>query len=146
MPQKVHYQDDLFLLSVLGKSLDAGLAVEADPEYFRDRMAGDIFFLDGSIRSFHGLLAQNEHLIDRAEYLKLLERTASAFVASVERLLSGSCPMSAAYEAYAPQFRALLDGQKAVLAELDGILAADGKGEAEVDLVSQDELSELLRG
>jgi hypothetical protein len=146
MPQKTHYQDDLFFLSVLAKTLDSGLSVEADPEYFRERVAGDIFFIDSSLRSFCEMLAQNSHLIERTEYLKLLERTTRSFSASIERLLAGGYPMSEAYEAYRPQFKGILLGQKALLGELSEILRSTGQGENETDLVSSDELSELLRG
>lgn len=146
MPQKTHYQDDLFFLSVLVKSLDSGLSVEADPEYFRERIAGDIFFIDSSLRGFGEMLAQNSHLIERTEYLKLLERTIRSFVASVERLVAGECPMSAAYETYHPQLKGILQGQKDLLGELSESLKVMGSGGGETDLVSSDELSELLRG
>lgn len=146
MPQKTHYQDDLFLLSVLVKSLEAGLSVEADAEYFRDRISGDIFFLDGSIRVFHGLLAQNAQLIERAEYLKLLERTARAFASIVDRLLAGRFPRAEDYSAYSAQFRSILEAQRAIVQDLAAVLQEADGGGSETDLVSQDELSELLRG
>lgn len=146
MPQKTHYADDLFVLSTLVKGLDSSLAVEADPEYFRERIAGDIFFIDSSLRTFSELLAQNAHLIERAEYVKLLLRTAKSFIAVLERLLSGAAPESPAYAAYAPQFRANLEGQRKIEADLEALLASSLEGGAETDLVSQDELSELLRG
>jgi len=146
MPQKTHYQDDLFLLSVLTKALDSGLAVEADPEYFRDRIAGDIFFIDSSLRNFSEMLAQNSHLIERTEYLKLLERTVRAFSVIVGRLVEGEYPMSAAYESYSPQLKGILQGQKALLFELSEALKTASQGGGETDLVSSDELSELLRG
>ena len=146
MPQKTHYQDDLFLLSVLTKALDSGLAVEADPEYFRDRIAGDIFFIDSSLRNFSEMLAQNSHLIERTEYLKLLERTVRAFSVIVGRLVEGDYPMAAAYESYSPQLNGILQGQKALLFELSEALKTASQGGGETDLVSSDELSELLRG
>lgn len=146
MPQKTHYQDDLFLLSVLTKTLDSGLAVEADPEYFRDRIAGDIFFIDSSLRNFSEMLAQNSHLIERTEYLKLLERTVRAFSVIVGRLVEGDYPMAAAYESYSPQLKGILQGQKALLFELSEALKTASQGGGETDLVSSDELSELLRG
>jgi hypothetical protein len=146
MPQKTHYADDLFVLSTLVKSLESSLAVEADPEYFRERIAGDIFFIDSSIRTFSELLSQNAHLIERAEYVKLLIRSTKSFIDILQRLLAGKQPESAAYAAYAPQFRVNLEGQKKVEAELDSLFASALEGGAETDLVSQDELSELLRG
>jgi hypothetical protein len=145
MPQMIHYQDDLFFLSVLVKALDSGLSAEADPEHFRERVAGDLFFLDGSLKSFHGLLAQNALLIDRPEYLKLLERTSRALRQVLERLVDGAYPRAEGYVSYRPQFEAILKGQSAIIEELEGLLHTSLAGEAEIDLVSQDELSELLK-
>lgn len=145
MPQMIHYQDDLFFLSVLVKALDAGLSSEADPEYFRERVAGDLFFLDGSLKSFRSLLAQNALLIDRPEYLKLLQRTSRSLIQILERLIGGNYPRAGAYASYRPQFEALVKEQSALLAELDGIIESSLSGQTETDLVSQDELSELLK-
>jgi hypothetical protein len=145
MPQMIHYQDDLFFLSVLVKALDAGLSSEADPEYFRERVAGDLFFLDGSLKNFRALLAQNALLIDRPEYLKLLQRTSRSLTQVLDRLIGAAYPRAEAYASYRPQFEALIKGQSALLAELDGILESSLSGQTETDLVSQDELSELLK-
>jgi len=143
MSQMIHYQDDLFFLSVLVKALDAGLSTDADPERFRERIEGDIFFLDGSLKSFHGLLVQNTLLMERTEYLKLLQRTSRSLIQVIERILGGAYPRAEAYSTYRPQLEAVAKGQAAILAQLDGIL--DSGGENETDLVSQDELSELLK-
>jgi hypothetical protein len=145
MPQMIHYQDDLFFLSLLVKALDAGLATDADPEYFRERVAGDLFFLDGSIRTFQALLSQNAQLLERPECLKLLEGIGKTFSRVLDGLARGSYPGSAAYSPYKPQIEALLAGQRTLLAELDKLLYVTLEGEGESDLVSPDELSELLK-
>jgi len=145
MPQMIHYQDDLFFLSVLVRALDSGLSTEADPEHFRERVAGDLFFLDGSLKGFHVLLVQNSLLIERPECLKLLQRTSRSLIQVLERIMGGAYPRAESYASYRPQFEAIAKGQAAILAELDEILDASLKGEGETDHVSQDELSELLK-
>ncbi len=146
MSQKTHYQDDLFILSVLAKALDTSLSVEADPEYFQERIAGDLVFLDSTIRDFGEMLVQNSHLIERTEYVKLLERTARTFTGTVSRLLRGDYPMAGAYSEFAPQLAAIRQRQESTLVELERILKTSGEYESETDLVSSDELSELLKG
>ncbi len=145
MPQKTHYQDDLFVISTLVKALEAALAVEADAEFFRERLAGDFFFIDTSIKNFHTLLSHNEHLIDRVEYMKLLERTAVSFGRVVRRLLAGDCPRAEDYAAYHPQLEAVLESQRTLVTELEALLASAGEGNSGADVVSEDELSELLK-
>jgi len=146
MPQKTHYQDDLFFLSLLARTLEAGLSVEADPEYFRERIEGDMRFIDGNLRSFGQMLAQSSHLIDRIEYLKLLERTSRTFTACLQKLRDGAYPNAAVYGGDRDSLNGLISGQRALLSELEKALSMSGQGESETDLVSSDELSELLRG
>jgi len=145
MPQMIHYQDDLFFLSVQVKALASVLSTEADPEYFKDRVLGDIAFLDGLLRSFGSMLSKNALLIDRTEYLKLLERTVRTYSGILEKLLGKEYPRAAAYEPEASRFRECLAAQRELLSALGGELSSSLAGDAETDHVSQDELSGLLR-
>jgi hypothetical protein len=145
MSQMIHYQDDLFSLSVLVKSLDLILSTETDPEYFSGRVEGDIGFLDRSLRAFETLLEQNTLLVERAEYLKLLERTVKAFLGVLERLSGSLYPRAQAYAGDGRLLAAAAAEQKALRSRLGELLRMSLSGDAETDLVSQDELSELLR-
>jgi hypothetical protein len=145
MPQMIHYHDDLFFLSVYVKTLDAVLSTEADPEYFLDHIVGEIGFLDGAIKNFGSMLTGNTLLIDRSEYLKLLERTVRMFSLILEKLIGADYPRSDAFSQFASRFRETLLSQKQLLAELGGELSSALSGEVETDHVSQDELSGLLR-
>ena len=145
MSQMIHYQDDLFSLSVLVKSLDLILSTETDPDYFAERVGTDIVFLDRRLRAFGSLLEQNTLLIERAEYLKLLERTVKSFVGVLDRLLGSGYPRSQAFAREGQRLVEAAAEQRALLRHLGGILSSSLSGEAETDLVSQDELSELLK-
>ena len=145
MPQMIHYQDDLFSLSVLVKSLDLVLSTETDPDYFAQRVESDIGFLDESLSAFGSLLTQNALLIERADYLKLLQRTVKAFIGVLERLSGSGYPRSAAFTSEAMRLEAVAKGQRMLLTELDELLRSSLAGDNETDLVSQDEMSELLR-
>ena len=145
MPQMIHYQDDLFSLSVLVKSLDLILSTEADPEFFSARLGSDLDFLDRSLRAFGSLLEQNTLLIERAEYLKLLERTVKSFIGILDRLSGAGYPRALDYAGGAERLDSAAAEQRALLGRLDEILRSSLAGEAETDLVSQDELSELLK-
>jgi hypothetical protein len=145
MPQMIHYQDDIFFLSVLVKALDQGLSVQSDPEHFRGQVSAELSFLDESIRTYCGLLTQNSLLIERAQYLKLLERTARSFALVLEKIVGGDYPGSAAYAGQRQTLEAMLSGQHSLFADLDELLSSTVEGVAEIDLVSQDEMSELLK-
>jgi hypothetical protein len=145
MSQMIHYQDDLFSLSVLVKSLDLILSTETDPDYFAERVDADLAFLDRSLESFGGLLEQNTLLIERAEYLKLLERTVKTFLGVLGRLEGAGYPRAQAFAGDLARIAAVSADQRALLGRLGGLLDSSLAGDAETDIVSQDELSELLR-
>jgi hypothetical protein len=145
MPQMIHYQDDLFSLSVLVKSLDLVLSTETDPDFFSERVAADVDFLDRSLLAFGSLLEQNTLLIERSEYLKLLERTVKAFIGVLDRLSGSGYPRAQDFVGDGQRFAPAASGQRVLLGRLGEILRSSLAGEAETDLVSQDELSELLK-
>ncbi|MGA2544981.1 MAG: hypothetical protein ABSF43_00380 [Rectinemataceae bacterium] len=145
MPQMIHYQDDLFSLSVLVKSLDLILSTETDPDYFAERVGTDIEFLDRSLRVFGSLLEQNTLLIERAEYLKLLERTVKSFLGVLDRLSGSGYPRAQSFAGEGQRLGAAVAEQRALLRRLVEILRSSLAEDAETELVSQDELSELLK-
>jgi hypothetical protein len=145
MSQMIHYQDDLFSLSVLVKSLDLILSTETDPDFFAARVGSDLDFLDKSLESFGLLLEQNGLLIERAEYLKLLERTVKTFIGILGRLEGSGYPRAQAFAGDGERIAAISSSQHALLGRLSALLNSSLSGDAETDLVSQDELSELLR-
>jgi hypothetical protein len=145
MSQMIHYQDDLFSLSVLVRSLDLILSTETDPDYFAERVDGDIGFLDRSLMVFSSLLEQNTLLVERAEYLKLLERTVKAFIGVLDRLAGSGYPRAQSFAADSQRLGAASAEQRALLVRLNELLRSSLNGDAETDLVSQDELSELLK-
>jgi hypothetical protein len=145
MPQKIHYQDNIFFLSVLIKALDSGLSTDADPEHFRDNVIGNLEFIGSSLGLFLGFLDQNVLLIDRAEYVKLLERTSRAYTVILEKLLAGSYLVASAYSSLRPRLVELQRAQQITHSKIDDLLSSTLGAEAGSDLVSEDELSELLR-
>lgn len=145
MPQMIHYQDDIFSLSVLIKSLDLLLSTETDPDFFADRVARDVEFLNGSLESFSSLLDQNTLLIERAEYIKLLERTVKAFIGVLDRLSGSGYPRAQDFVPDPQRLASIASRQRGLLGSLGEVLRSSLVGDAETDLVSQDELSELLK-
>ena len=145
MPQKIHYRDDLFLLSTMVKTLETCFAVESDPEYYRDKVVGDVFFIDATLRSLAEILSQNSHLVARAEYLKLLERVSSDFRRTLEGLQSGESPATDDYAAIAPQISSLISGQRSISQNLRALLEESvGVYSVDTELVSGDEIEKLL--
>jgi hypothetical protein len=145
MSKMIHYQDDLFSQSVLIKSLDLILSTETDPDFFAERVESDLSFLDASLKSFASILEQNTLLIERPEYLKLLERNVKSFIGVLARLEGSGYPRAQDFAGENSPIPRIAADQRDLLNSLNGLLRSSLSGEAETDLVSQDELSELLK-
>ena len=63
----------------------------------------------------------------------------------LERLSGSGYPRSAAFTSEGMRLEAVAKGQRMLLTELDELLRSSLAGDNETDLVSQDEMSELLR-
>jgi hypothetical protein len=144
MPQMIHYQDDLYYLNVLIKALHSGLSAELDPEFFQGRLAEDINFIGEAIIHFDELLAGNALLIDRAELLKSMERTARSFLSVIDRLSRHKYSRPDIVEDPSGRLLFLADRMKAIIAGLNSTLDSALAAQTGAELVSEDELSGLL--
>ena len=59
MSVKVHYEDNLFFLHSILRTLESGLRLDIDPEYFKDKILEDIFFIDASLMRTFSALKEN---------------------------------------------------------------------------------------
>lgn len=73
MAQKIHYQDDLFFLTLTIKTLRDGLNLDIDAHLFLEKTVQDLVFIGTALDSLFSSLRDNERLIDRQEYLRELE-------------------------------------------------------------------------
>jgi len=145
MSQMIHYRDDMFLLSVGVKALESALSVEADPEFWLDKIVGDIIFVDATARKMAGILARNLHLVDRESYLRLLERIAIDLSDTLEGLREGDSPMIAALAPHMQRISSIAAGLRDLAQDLGESLAGRDEGDgADAAIVSGDEIERLL--
>ncbi len=145
MSMKVHYEDNLFYLTTLIKSLKTGLTLDIDPEYFIDKIIEDILFVDSSlVKSFNSLKA-NPHLIKRKEYLRALLRTKKVFIDLLEETVSGRLAFSPNLEPFFPKFRISLSEHIRDSSEIHALLDEQpATEEPENDIISPTEYQFLL--
>lgn len=146
MPQRIHYQDDIFYLSLIARTTAEGFSVDVDPELFLQKLRDDILFVEQRLSAMFEMLSSNDRLLDRLEYLKLLEGVILPFSSGLEKLRSGALPLSCAVESAGLSLDACIDRLGELKKVLDEELrSGSGTRDLEMDVVSQDELSELLK-
>ena len=145
MSQMIHYRDDLFLLSLRVKSLEAAVLLDADPEFWKEILVRDVHFIDQTSRAIADILARNHHLVDRESYLRLLERLALDFSRALERLERASTPLAQSLESQRAQLNNIASLHRELAQDLAENLADDDSiKDIDSSIVSGDELAKLL--
>jgi hypothetical protein len=96
MTRKINYEDDLFALSLVVRSLRDIARLEVDADLFADRVAEDASFVDdASLRILAGLKA-SPFLVHRTDYLRSLQKLLRSLAGLLEELAGGRSPVAAA--------------------------------------------------
>jgi hypothetical protein len=141
----IHYRDDLFLLSLHTKSLEAAFSLDADPEFWKEQVLKEIIFVDETIRAVADLLAKNHHLVDREDYLRLLERLSLDFARALDRFKSGSSLLSRSLADEGPRIHNITLGHQELAKNLALSLSENESAEnIDGSIVSDDEIAKLL--
>ena len=80
MRNTIHYEEDLFFLTLLMKTLREGLQLPVDAEYFQEKFLTDIAFAGDTLDKLFQTLKENTNLIRRSEYLYNLVKAEDAYV------------------------------------------------------------------
>lgn len=147
MPHVIHYFDDLFLIDGMARLLLDLSRLEPDADVLGDSVLVLLRAADSSFRKIKDLVSANAHLVERAEYLRLMARTAASLSEALSALLRPDSSMYPALKSSSDELDRMLKSHRSSADALrDELHVALNDGASAGDLVSGDELSELLRG
>ncbi len=145
--QKIRIQDNLWYVRRLVSLVSDAVKIQPDAEFFAPRVLDDAVFAESALRRIKELLEASTRLMDRAEYLVLLSRSARSLAEAVSDLASGDGELCQGVADRKAQMDSLTRGLKGLASEIRDLASeAMNEGTADGDVVSGDELSELLRG
>jgi hypothetical protein len=144
MTARVNYDDNIFFVQTMIKTLRSGLALDIDPELFKDKALEDIFFIDSTLMKILSQLRENPNLIRRSEYLKSLLRAENAFLDFLGDILASERPLAESLSPYSHKVRACRSSHQSTLSDVQNMLHRPEQGSPEEDVVSQEELGFLL--
>jgi hypothetical protein len=145
MNARVNYDDNIFFVQTMIKTLRSALALDIDPELFKDKALEDIFFVDSVLMKIFSQLRDNPNLIRRTEYLKALLRAENAFGDFLTDAISAERPLAEALSPFSHKLRACRSSHQTTLSEVQTMLRGPEKPSPEEDVVSQEELGFLLQ-
>lgn len=144
MPQHVNYADDLYYVHTMVKSLKSGMNLELDPGVFRDKITEDILFIDSVFSRLLTSLKQNDRLIKRQEYLRMLLRALRNYEEFLGNTIDGSLPFSKHLSSLRDKFTAVREHVQEISGEIRDILREESSREDTSSIISAEEYEFLL--
>jgi len=144
MATRTNYDDNIFYIQTIIKTLKSAVTLDVDGEYFRDKVVEDIFFVDGILLRILTSLRDNPHLIHRVDYLRSLLRAKTAFVEFLDDLIEAKTGLSTELTAYMAKLKNCRTSNRKDIAEIHTLLSNGDSVEPAEDLVSQEEFRFLL--
>ena len=145
MATKVNYDDNLFHLISLTKTLRNGLQLELDADYFRDKVVEDILFIDRALQQIYEALSVNTYLINRKAHLRELMRAKRAFADMLEEITSRSGVFAQQLAPFDEKIGKAREQHLQDISEIQSMIEVGKKEQLTEDIVSQDEYQFLFR-
>lgn len=146
MKSKIHYEDDLFFLTLQMRHLREGFQLSIDPDYFLDKILTDLQFIDATLGRIYATLRENRSLIKRAEYLHSLMKTKTTFCELLKDILNTSLPFAESVAPFFPELQARQKVHEADILEIRRQLRDLSRREDnQEDLITAEELEILMR-
>lgn len=142
MKEKVNYEDDLFYVSTMIKSIKKSLALNISLAFFAERQNEDLIFIHHSIQNIYRELSDNNFLINRNSYLHNLLKVKMHFTALLDIYLSPEHQERHNNELHS-QLRSIKEKQESDQRDIRHILCAQEET-VESDLISMEELNFLM--
>jgi|WetSurMetagenome_2_1015567.scaffolds.fasta_scaffold758845_1 hypothetical protein len=143
MTRKINYEDDIFTLSLQVRCLQDTLKLDIDPEFFKERLLGDISWIEATIAALYRSLRESSLFVKRQEHLKELQKLKRAFAEALTAVLEKRSPFAEHVPEKLEQLRGVRDAQIRDVEDIRGLIAGTGAPEEE-HIVSPEELKFLM--
>lgn len=147
MTRKIHYDDNIFFLDTMLKTLKSGMSLDIDPEYFIDKIIDDLFFTEGSLLRIFSSLEENVYLLKRAAYLRSLLRAERNFLELLDAILDKKLAFSEHLLPFFDKLQTLRAAHKSIAQQMKHLLEeSQEEPYPGTDIISPREFQLLLRG
>lgn len=144
MPEKIHYDDNIFFMTALIRTLNDAVKLDVDADYFADKVLEDTLFIDTAIQKIYGSLNENMHLIRRNSYLHSIMKLKRSYGRLLEDLLATEGAFAMPFESMRPKLRRIAAGHLNDVKEIRDGLEDVQSVKVDSDTISYDELHFLM--
>ncbi len=141
----INYEDNIFYLLVLLKSIRDGARLDVDSKYFGQKLVQDLFYVATVTDDIFKPLKTNVHLLKRNNYLKDLKRLKKQYVELVDDIIENKVPQAHVFATAMDKLRDIKKTYAKDLIDIKSLLpkTAGEHGEEE-HMVSEEEFKFLL--
>jgi len=144
LPEKIHYDDSIFFIRSLIRTLHDAIRLNVNTEYFADKILEDILFINASIQKIYGSLKNNSLLIRRNVYYHSMMKLKEAYVHFLDELRSTRSGFGNSFEHMRTKFKLILENNLKDLQDIRDFISGTETEEVEGDTISRDELHYLM--
>jgi len=144
MLQKIVFQDNVYQISRSIDTVYEGLLLDLSHEYFFDKTVDDILFFDVSIQRLYKQIQSNPQVTGYIHVLQALYTCQSRYLVLLELILSQKCAMKDNFTSLTSKLTSIREIQVSLRTEIGLSIQKNDKSNDTRDIVSQNELSELL--
>ncbi|HOC30317.1 MAG TPA: hypothetical protein PKH40_11605 [Treponemataceae bacterium] len=144
MLQKIVFQDNIYQLARSIDILYEGLQLELSGDYFFNKTVDDILFFDDSIQKLYGQAVQNPHMSGYITILQSIHNCQKRYLLLLDSILQGRSCMKEAFKPLLAKLQNLRNTHTALSSEIVQNIRSSDKSMDSRDIVSRNELSELL--
>lgn len=145
MTKNINYGDDLFALTLLVRGLTDIVKLDADPSFFKDKLASDIFAVDAIMGRISEALGGCAPFVKQKEHLLELLKLKKVFIEFLEEVLLGKAPLSQGLGDYSDKLQRIRDAHRRDSTAIRDALTRCAAVPQEMEnMVSQEELKSLL--
>jgi len=144
MLQKIVFQDNIYQLSRSIDTVYEGLMLDLSGEYFFDKTVDDLLFFDVSIQKLYRQIQTNPQLSGYLQILQALNSCQNRYIKLVDSVLQGISSMKEEFVPLMPKLAAISELHVKLHREITAAIQKNDKNDDSRDIVSQNELSELL--
>lgn len=144
MLQNIVFQDNIYQVVRSIDTIQEGLALDLSPDYFFDKTVDDLLFFDSTIQKVYRQLTDNQRISGFLGIMQNLLSCDNRFLQLLDTVVSGKAAMSERFPPLVPKLNAIRDTHRSLADSMrDNIAKNDHSGDSD-DIVSRNELSELL--
>ncbi|ULQ60079.1 hypothetical protein K7I13_01755 [Brucepastera parasyntrophica] len=144
MLQNIVFQDNLYQLSQSLDTLSEGLMLELQKEYFFDKIVDDILFFDNIIQKMYKQIQMNPNLGEYTRLLRNLYSCQERYIKIIDSILQGQTAMKESFIPLMPKLQTIRNLQRSIREQILKEMQKGAKNTDARDIVSSNELNELL--